>query len=154
MVPDETKDCLGLEYFCNQEDSFWAMQDDDLIALAKKELLQLKLVPDESCITGGYVVRQERAYPVYTGDYKDAVKTIRKAFEKNHPSLHCVGRNGMHKYNNQDHAMMTSILTVANICDGKNFDIWGVNEDAEYHEKLPEDRKYATQSLIEPPQKI
>ena len=154
MVPDASKDCLGLEYFCNAGDKFWGMADEALIALAKKEILQLGLVKNAESIKGGYVVRQERAYPVYAGDYKEAVEVIRTEFAKTHPHVHCVGRNGMHKYNNQDHAMMTAILTVANVCEGRNFDTWGVNEDAEYHEEVTTDRKHAQESLITPPMPV
>ena len=154
MVPHSGADCLGLEYFCNRGEGFWDMSDEELIALAKDELRQLGLVSEAGNITGGYVVRQEKAYPVYAGDYREAVATIREDFQQHHPNVHCVGRNGMHKYNNQDHAMMTSILTVANICEGRNFNIWEVNEDAEYHESLPEDRKSAIGSLITPPNRV
>ncbi len=86
-------------------------------------------------IKDGCVVRQKKAYPVYDDAYRLNVDTIREDIAANYPRLHLVGRNGMHKYNNQDHAMMTAMLTVKNIMAGKDlFDIWNVNEDAEYHE--------------------
>jgi protoporphyrinogen oxidase len=81
------------------------------------------------------VVRQEKAYPVYDDDYAAHVAAMREELEERYPTLHLVGRNGMHRYNNQDHAMMTAMLTVRNIEAGERvYDIWAVNEDAEYHE--------------------
>src|SRR4029077_10648665 len=83
----------------------------------------------------GCVVRQQKAYPVYDEEYREHVATIRLDLESSYPSLHLVGRNGMHKYNNQDHAMMTAMLTARNILAGERiYDTWQVNEDAEYHE--------------------
>src|SRR3989338_7472935 len=90
---------------------------------------------DANDISDGCVIRQAKAYPVYDENYKDYIALIRKEIESKFPTLHLVGRNGMHKYNNQDHAMMTAMLTVKNIlADKKEYDIWCVNEDAEYHE--------------------
>jgi protoporphyrinogen oxidase len=81
------------------------------------------------------VVRQPKAYPVYDDGYADNVEKIRRELEARFPTLHPVGRNGMHKYNNQDHAMMTAMLCVRNIlAGGPLYDLWRVNEDAEYHE--------------------
>ena len=134
MVPDEKLACLGLEYFCFEGDGIWSASDGELIGLAKKELEQIGLATWNE-IKDGCVVRQKKAYPVYDEDYKFHVETIRSELAENFPTLHLVGRNGMHKYNNQDHAMMTSMLTVKNIAAGKTlYDIWNVNEDAEYHE--------------------
>jgi protoporphyrinogen oxidase len=134
MVPDDSVACVGLEYFCFEGDGLWSMADDELIALAAKEMDILGLVsPDK--IVGGAVVRQEKAYPVYDEDYAANVEAMRRELEDKHPTLHLVGRNGMHRYNNQDHAMMTAMLTVENIIAGKRlYDTWCVNEDAEYHE--------------------
>ena len=134
MVPDPNLACLGLEYFCFEGDEMWDMSDEDLTALATREIAKIGLV-DEDEVIDACVVRQPKAYPVYDDDYKHHVKMIRLDLERNHPTLHLVGRNGMHKYNNQDHAMMTAMLTVENILAGKRvWDIWNVNEDAEYHE--------------------
>ncbi|MDE2435319.1 MAG: NAD(P)/FAD-dependent oxidoreductase [Sphingomonadales bacterium] len=134
MVPDESVACVGLEYFCFEGDGLWSMADDDLIALATRELAQLGLVSAEQVI-GGAVVRQEKAYPVYDEDYASHVAAMRTELEQAYPTLHLVGRNGMHRYNNQDHAMMTAMLTVENIIAGERvYDVWCVNEDAEYHE--------------------
>jgi protoporphyrinogen oxidase len=134
MVPDEGVACVGLEYFCFEGDGLWSMSDDDLIALATREMDILGLVTPDKVI-GGAVVRQEKAYPVYDEDYAANVAAMRSELEDRHPSLHLVGRNGMHRYNNQDHAMMTAMLTVENIKAGTRlYDTWCVNEDAEYHE--------------------
>jgi len=134
MVPEADVACVGLEYFCFEGDGLWSSSDADLIALATRELAQLGLAqPDE--VIGGAVVRQEKAYPVYDETYAEHVATLRAELEAAYPSLHMVGRNGMHRYNNQDHAMMTAMLSVENIIAGaKIYDIWAVNEDAEYHE--------------------
>lgn len=134
MVPDAGVACVGLEYFCFEGDGLWSMADDDLIALATREMAQLGLVSADQVI-GGVVVRQEKAYPVYDEDYAAHVDAMRRELEATWPSLHLVGRNGMHRYNNQDHAMMTAMLTVENIIAGQRiYDTWCVNEDAEYHE--------------------
>ncbi|SFS05264.1 NAD(P)/FAD-dependent oxidoreductase [Sphingomonas jatrophae] len=134
MVPDEGVACVGLEYFCFAGDGLWSMDDDALVALATRELAVMGLA-DPATVIGGTVVRQEKAYPVYDDAYKAHVEAIRDELETRYPTLHLVGRNGMHRYNNQDHAMMTAMLTVRNIEAGRRrHDIWTVNEDAEYHE--------------------
>lgn len=126
--------CLGLEYFCFEGDGLWTMLDEDLIALAKREVAKVGLI-SASDVVDGCVVRQPKAYPVYDDAYRDHMEMIRLDLEQGYPSLHLVGRNGMHKYNNQDHAMMTAMLTARNILAGERiYDIWQVNEDAEYHE--------------------
>src|SRR6476620_8690443 len=133
MVPAGMS-CLGLEYFCFEGDNLWTADDADLIALAKKEIAQIGLIDAEDVIDA-CVVRQPKAYPVYDDAYRDNVAMIRLDFESTYPTLHLVGRNGMHKYNNQDHAMMTAMLTARNILAGERLhDVWDVNEDAEYHE--------------------
>lgn len=134
MVPDPAYSSYGLEYFCFDGDGLWNMSDGDLIVLAKKEIQQLGLA-DDSDIVDGCIIRQCKAYPVYDHNYQQNVATIRTALERNFPTLHLVGRNGMHKYNNQDHAMMTAMLSAKNILSGtRNYDVWAVNQDAEYHE--------------------
>jgi len=134
MVPDQDIACVGLEYFCFEGDGLWASSDEDLVELAKKEMAILGLC-DPADVIGGAVVRQEKAYPVYDEDYAERVDAMREELEAKHPTLHLVGRNGMHRYNNQDHAMMTAMLTVENIIAGERvYDTWCVNEDAEYHE--------------------
>ena len=139
MVPDSKKGCLGLEYFCFENDGLWNMKDDELVDLACRELEALGLAQRRH-IFDGCVVRQPKAYPVYDDVYKEAVAAIREEFTRRFPTLHFVGRNGMHKYDNQDHAMMTAMLTAENILAGcRKYDIWLVNEDAEYHEETKED---------------
>jgi protoporphyrinogen oxidase len=134
MVPDPKYCCYGLEYFCFEGDGLWSSPDPELIALAKKELEQVKLAAAAD-VVDGCVIRQPKAYPVYDDDYKHHVEIIRRALDTHCPNLHLVGRNGMHKYNNQDHAMMTALLAARNIIAGeKKFDVWAVNEDGEYHE--------------------
>ena len=134
MVPDPAYCSYGLEYFCFEGDGLWSAPDEQLIALAKKEIQQINLA-DAANIVDGVVIRQKKAYPVYDDAYQQHVDTIRAALEKQFPTLHLVGRNGMHKYNNQDHAMMTAMLTAKNILAGKReYDVWAVNQDAEYHE--------------------
>jgi protoporphyrinogen oxidase len=134
MVPDAGVACVGLEYFCFEFDGLWSSSDEDLVELAKREMAILGLC-NPADVIGGAVVRQEKAYPVYDEDYAANVAAMRAELEAKHPTLHLVGRNGMHRYNNQDHAMMTAMLTVENILAGKRlYDTWCVNEDAEYHE--------------------
>jgi protoporphyrinogen oxidase len=126
--------CLGLEYFCFEGDGLWTMSDDDLIGLATREVAKVGLVSADD-VVDGCVVRQPKAYPVYDDAYRDHMSMIRRDLESSYPTLHLIGRNGMHKYNNQDHAMMTAMLTARNILAGERlYDIWQVNEDAEYHE--------------------
>jgi protoporphyrinogen oxidase len=135
MVPDAQLNCYGLEYFCFEGDGIWIASDADLVRLASDELVKLGLA-DRDDIVDGTVVRQPKAYPVYDEGYQERVDTIRRELEACYPALHLVGRNGMHKYNNQDHAMMTAMLTVENIRLGRRaFDVWNVNQDAEYHEE-------------------
>jgi protoporphyrinogen oxidase len=153
MVPDPDKGSLGLEYFCFEGDGLWQSSDEALIELASRELQMLGLATADQ-IAGGYVARQAKAYPIYDASYKAAVAAVRQEFTERFPTFHFVGRNGMHKYNNQDHAMMTAMLTVRNIIAGeKLFDIWNVNEDAEYHEEQS-DRDAALKNVRMVPQSI
>jgi protoporphyrinogen oxidase len=134
MIPDDVSTCLGLEYFCFEGDGLWSASDADLIALAKAEITKIGLMRGED-VRDACVVRQAKAYPVYDGQYAENVAVIRRELSLRFPGLHLVGRNGMHKYNNQDHAMMTGMLTAENIIAGQMlYDVWQVNEDAEYSE--------------------
>jgi protoporphyrinogen oxidase len=154
MVPDASLACVGLEYFCFEGDGLWSASDDDLVALATSELATLGLA-DPATVVGGRVVRQEKAYPVYDDEYRDNVEAMRAELEASYPTLHLVGRNGMHRYNNQDHAMMTAMLTVRNIVAGARvYDIWAVNEDAEYHEAGDEGQQAALASERLVPRKL
>jgi protoporphyrinogen oxidase len=133
MVPDPRMTCLGLEYFCSEADALWSRSDAELIALGRRELAQIGIVAPEK-VRDGRVVRMRKAYPVYDDEYREHVATIRRFLEAETPNLQLIGRNGMHKYNNQDHAMMTGLLAARNILGGR-FDLWKVNADAEYHEE-------------------
>ncbi len=149
MVPDPDLNCLGMEYFCFKGDGLWDSKDEDLIRLADEELIQLGLVTAGHVIDGT-VIRQTKAYPVYDEDYEERVALFRIWLQNNMPELHLVGRNGMHKYNNQDHAMMTALLTAENILAGEQrWDVWRVNQDAEYHE-VGEDRTLAFSERLVP----
>ncbi len=136
LVPDPSFSCYGMEYFCFEGDELWASKDSDLLELAKQEIEKLGIAK-KSDVLDGCVVRQPKAYPVYDDVYQNHVRVIRKDLEKNCPNFYVVGRNGMHKYNNQDHAMMTAMLTVENILadDNNLYDVWKVNQDASYHEE-------------------
>jgi protoporphyrinogen oxidase len=154
MIPNPGFSCLGLEYFCFEGDGVWDSSDQALINQAAAELEHLGLAPRDR-VVDGCVVRQAKAYPVYDDDYRRIVDRVRSEFDADYPNLHFVGRNGMHKYNNQDHAMMTAILTVENILAGQaRFDIWGVNEDAEYHEEVRPDRAEALGGVRSVPQRV
>jgi len=134
MVPDARFSSYGLEYFCFEGDGLWTTADRELIELAKREIQQVNLAASAD-VVDGVVIRQPKAYPVYDDAYQQHVDTIWKAIEQYLPALHLVGRNGMHKYNNQDHAMMTAMLTAKNILAGeRKYNVWAVNQDAEYHE--------------------
>ncbi|MBN8730093.1 MAG: NAD(P)/FAD-dependent oxidoreductase [Acidobacteria bacterium] len=132
MVPDDSKSCLGLEYFCQEGDPLWASSDEDLITLATRELAQLRLAP-ESAVLGGAVVRMPKAYPVYDDQYKSGLSLIRKFLQQT-PGLQLVGRNGMHRYNNQDHSMLTGVFAARNVM-GAHYDLWEANVDEEYLEE-------------------
>ncbi len=154
MVPDERLACLGLEYFCFEGDGLWTSTDEELFELAKKELAHVGLAQPHEVIDG-HVVRQKKAYPVYDDSYKRNVEMIRHEIESCWPGLHLVGRNGMHKYNNQDHAMMTAMLTVKNIMAGETlYDVWNVNEDAEYHEGGESGAREALKSVRMVPERV
>src|SRR5205085_10983334 len=107
--------CLGLEYFVFEGDDLWTMADADLVELGKKELHTLGLLADTSKVEAGYVVRMPKAYPMYDAAYKANVGVLRKWIAENAPNVFPVGRHGLHKYNNQDHSMLTAMLSVENI---------------------------------------
>jgi protoporphyrinogen oxidase len=132
MVPDPEMSCLGLEYFCFEGDGLWTTPDAELVALAKKELGILGLVSPED-IVDGTVLRIEKAYPIYDATYRRGLAAIRH-FLAEVPNLQLVGRNGMHRYNNQDHSMLTAMLAARNIL-GARYDLWQVNVEADYHEE-------------------
>ena len=132
LIGREGTTCLGLEYFCFAGDGLWSQPDAELVALGKRELVQLGLVRAEQVVDGA-VVRLEKAYPVYDSGYQERIDIVRRGLAPL-ANLQVVGRNGMHKYNNQDHSMMTALLAVRNL-QGGEFNLWNVNTDAEYHEE-------------------
>jgi len=137
MVPDSDHTCLGLEYFCHVGDELWEMSDSALVELGISELVKLGLGRAED-LRDGTVVRMSKAYPVYDDSYQQSVDTIRTFVKEKLPNLQMIGRNGMHKYNNQDHAMWTGLLAARNACGRGEFDLWKVNADAEYLEEQSE----------------
>jgi protoporphyrinogen oxidase len=133
MVKDG-KTCLGLEFFVNEGDAMWTKPDDLLIEQGIRELVHLDLVDNASAVETGYVVRMPKAYPVYDEHYQEHVATMRKWIAANTPNVYPCGRNGMHKYNNQDHSMLTAMLSVENIA-GAEHDVWAVNVEDDYLEE-------------------
>jgi len=126
------KTCLGLEYFVFEGDALWAMDDADLLEFATEEIERIGLIP-KGIVEAGYVVRIPKAYPVYDSGYAERIETLREWMQHEVPNVYPVGRNGMHRYNNQDHSMLTAMLAVENILGG-NHNVWAVNVEADYHE--------------------
>jgi protoporphyrinogen oxidase len=133
MVPNDSDASIGMEYFCFEGDELWNMADDDLVALATQELQQLGLARAEK-VKMGFVVRVHKAYPMYDAEYGERVDAIRDWLEQV-PNLVQVGRNGLHRYNNSDHSMLTAMRAVDNILQGSEHDIWAVNAESVYHEE-------------------
>jgi protoporphyrinogen oxidase len=132
MVPVPGMTCLGMEYFCFEGDGLWASSDEDLVKRASTELEELGLAR-ASDVKDGTVIRMPKAYPIYDSKYRDCLDGVRRFIDPI-PNLHTVGRNGMHKYNNQDHSMLTAMFAIQNM-HGASHDIWEVNTDFEYHEE-------------------
>ena len=149
MVPDPALTCLGLEYFCTRGDALLAMDDDALIALAARELEAIGLVA-RARVVDGTVLRVRKAYPIYDDGYRDAIAEVR-AWAERFSNLQLVGRNGMHKYNNQDHSMLTARLAVRNLF-GERHDLWTINADEEYHEEADVRAMSSSQPLV--PQRV
>jgi hypothetical protein len=122
-----------MEYFVSENDNLWNRTDQELIELANRELIYLGLARREE-IEDGTVVRMRKAYPVYDNGWAESLNKVRHYLETHLPNLQLVGRNGMHKYNNQDHSMMTALYGARNIL-GANYDLWAVNTEPEYHEQ-------------------
>jgi protoporphyrinogen oxidase len=153
MVPDQSKASVGLEYFCFQGDDLWDMPDEDLVAFATEEIGKLGLA-DPAKVEKGYVTRVPLAYPMYDADYAERVESI-KGWLAGIRNLQQVGRNGLHRYNNSDHSMLTAIRAVDNIVSGARHDIWAVNAESVYHEETraeehPYKRAPETQAMREP----
>jgi len=125
--------CLGVEYFCFEDDDIWSMPDTEAVELAKAELARIQLLDPEKVIDG-VKVRVPKAYPMYDANYEEAVEVIRSYIAR-FDNLQTCGRNGLHRYNNQDHSMWTAILATLNIVDNESYDVWSVNAEAEYHEE-------------------
>src|SRR6266849_5529642 len=136
MVPDPAKTSLGLEYFCTEGDAVWTMADADLIEMGRQEIDRIGLARSED-VVDGCVVRVEKAYPVYDSDYREYLGVVRQ-FIDGLENCQSIGRNGLHRYNNQDHAMLTGMLAVRNMVLGQHNDLWSVNTDQEYHEEIRE----------------
>jgi protoporphyrinogen oxidase len=133
MVPDQSKTCLGMEYFCSEGDEIWTMSDAELLELATRELASLGLAK-AGAVEDGTILRQPKAYPVYDRDYREHLQVIQNYLET-FENLQTVGRNGMHRYNNQDHSMLTAMLAVKNL-QGEKHDLWQVNVERSYHEEF------------------
>jgi hypothetical protein len=134
MVPDPAKTSLGLEYFCAEGDALWTMRDEELIQLAAFELERIGLCR-ASDVEDGCVVRVPKAYPIYGSDFREALAVVRN-FVNSLENLRTIGRNGLHRYNNQDHSMLTGILAVRSLVLGEAHDLWSVNAEKEYHEEV------------------
>lgn len=146
MLPDPDRASIGMEYFCQEGDGLWTMSNEELIALASAELEKLGLAK-ASTVIDGTVIRQEKAYPVYDGDYRDALDTV-AAWLNKLENFQTVGRNGLHRYNNQDHSMLTAMLAARNIL-GEKHDVWTVNVERSYHEefKLEDNRARSSKQM-------
>ena len=133
MVAHSDTTTVGMEYFCSEGDDLWTMEDPSLISFASRELGRLGLA-DAAAVVDGVVIRQPKAYPVYDGDYRASLIRIQEYLAP-FSNLQTIGRNGMHRYNNQDHSMLTGILAVRNL-SGERHDLWDVNTDRSYYEQL------------------
>jgi len=147
MVPDQSKTSLGLEYFCNQGDELWNMPDEDLIELGSREVEKIKLAKYEDVVDGA-VFRVENTYPVYDSDYKGHLATVREYLEK-FENFQTIGRNGLHRYNNQDHAMLTGMLAVRNMVLNEKNDLWVVNAEQEYLEQVKDKEVEQMEGVVE-----
>ena len=147
MVPDLAKTSLGLEYFCTEGDALWRTPDADLVELGRREVDRIGLARYVD-VEDGCVVRSPKAYPVYDSAYGDHLTTIR-GFVDSLENFQTIGRNGLHRYNNQDHAMLTGMLAVRNLVRGERHDLWKVNTDEEYHEEVRSEIEVESQDVAE-----
>jgi len=145
MVPDQKRTSLGLEYFCSEGDDLWTMSDTELIEMGKSEVERIGLA-NSGDIEDGCVIRVPKSYPIYDTDYRDGLETIRK-FIDGFNNFQTVGRNGLHRYNNQDHAMLTGMLAVRNLVLGERNNLWSVNTDQEYLEEISEEAQVSTNDV-------
>jgi protoporphyrinogen oxidase len=147
MVPDSSKTSLGLEYFCTEGDDLWNMSDSELIELAKQELERIHLANADDIIDGA-VFRVSKAYPIYDSDYQCHLDLI-KNFINGIENFQTIGRNGLHRYNNQDHSMVTGMLAVRNVVFGEKNDLWSVNTDPDYHEEVRMDEAKRAEKIFD-----
>ncbi len=150
MVADQSKTSLGLEYFCNEGDEIWNTSDADLVELGKRELEQIGLV-EARLVQDGCVFRVPKSYPVYDSDYRQCLATI-KTFLEGIANFQTVGRNGLHRYNNQDHAMLTGLYAARNLVLGETNDLWNVNVDQDYHEEVRQPRGGSSEQHVTNPE--
>lgn len=153
MVPHQSKTSVGMEYFVFADDELWRKPDAELVAMATEEIGRLGIAP-ASEVEDGTVVRMPKAYPLYDTGYRERLERIR-GYLGRFKNLQLVGRNGMHKYNNQDHAMMTALCAARNIL-GANYDLWAINTEPEYHEEKRESKEpaYAQPATVETPTEL
>jgi protoporphyrinogen oxidase len=147
MVPDQNTSSLGLEYFCNKGDELWCMADSELIELGKRELEQIGLARSVD-VVDGRIFRVEKAYPVYDSTYQqhlDVIKNYINRFE----NFQTIGRNGLHRYNNQDHAMLTGIYAVRNLLHGEENNLWAINAEQDYHEEVRKVKDPVAEKIID-----
>ena len=133
LVPDTNRTCLGMEYFCSEGDHLWQMSEEELLDLATREIMKLGFAKADE-VEDGIVIRQPKAYPVYDADYRSHLQTIQD-YLATIENLQTIGRNGMHRYNNQDHSMLTGLLAAKNIM-GEEHDLWQVNTERSYYEEF------------------
>ena len=146
MVPDENMSSLGLEYFCNEGDELWSMSDSNLVELGKRELESIGLARS-SDVVDGRVFRVEKAYPIYDSTYQQHLQLI-KSYLASFVNFQTIGRNGLHRYNNQDHAMLTGMYAVRNTLDGESYDLWSVNAEQDYHEEIRDEKDAVAEKVI------
>jgi len=147
MVPDANQSSLGLEYFCNQGDELWCMPDSELVELGKRELEKIGLARSVDVIDG-CVFRVEKSYPVYDSTYQQHLNVI-KSYINHFDNFQTIGRNGLHRYNNQDHAMLTGMYAVRNLLNGEVHDLWGINAEQDYHEEIRTEKDPVAEKIIE-----
>ncbi len=156
MVPDPSKTCLGMEYFCSEGDDLWEMSEAELVELATQEIIGLDLGVKPGDVEDGCVIRQRKAYPVYDGEYRQHLQVLQD-YMMTFDNLQTVGRNGMHRYNNQDHSMLTALLAAKNIL-GEDHDLWNVNVERSYQENFTDEewnrRQRPQQSKPAPTQSV
>ncbi len=150
MVKDPDTVWIGCEYFCYDTDPMWKLRDEEMAALAKRELDKIGIIHGAD-VLDATVIRMEKTYPAYFGTYERFHEL--RAFIDTLPNLFLVGRNGMHKYNNQDHSMLTAMTAVDNIIAGRTDkgNIWDVNTEMEYHEEKRDERQIASSTAATSP---